>query len=201
MYYKIIFTIIAFFEIAFGFLVLTGSSYIELSSDISAKIFTLISSGIAIIIAAFGYFLKVDAEKRMSDSANIENDIKLIESFTKIMAIAHSRLSTHISEKTIELLIQNIPINNSIDLEFLKKLHPLIEEMASFNEYTGAAAQTAAIQAIFDLGHKNKILKNMAKQALHSLSIGLKNGHNAQKLAAELYENTKKKRFIYFSNY
>lgn len=128
---------------------------------------TLMTASIGGWLALKEYRLKVKAEIRLTQSTELEADIKLLKLFTEIMTIAHARGGTQISEKAIERLLSP---------EVIKALGlsgPDIRgaiENAVINIPVGVAAQDAAICAIWVLGNRHEVLKPVAIQALESLS-------------------------------
>jgi hypothetical protein len=128
---------------------------------------TLITASIGGGLALRDYRLKVKAEIRLTKSAELEADIKLLKLFTEIMTIAHARGGTLVSEKAIEKILSP---------EVIKELglsganiRTMIEN-AVINLPVGIAAQDAAICAIWVLGNRHEVLKPVAIQALTSLT-------------------------------
>ena len=122
----------------------------------------------ALLTVVFAFFKarkefieKQIAERRALMSAEIESNVKLMTVFTQIMDIAHSRAGNHVSEKAIEVLLSK-PEAASQDVAKLiaSAIIPLP---------VGAAAQDAAICAIWKLGLEHEVLTEVATQALVSL--------------------------------
>jgi hypothetical protein len=131
---------------------------------------TLMTASISGCLALKEYRLKAQAETRLTKSAEIESDIKLIQIFIEIMDIAHARRSSEISEKAIEAILSSEEIKK-LDLskqESLKIFHESLP-YATITLSVGYAAQDAAICAIWALGKEHHILKQIAIQALSSL--------------------------------
>ena len=128
---------------------------------------TLITASIGGWLALREYRLKVKAEIRLTQSAELEADIKLLKLFTEIMTIAHARGGTQVSEKAIEKLLSP-EIVKALGLS-VPDIRGVIEN-AVINLPVGVAAQDAAICAIWVLGNRHEVLKPVAIQALKSLT-------------------------------
>lgn len=128
---------------------------------------TLITASIGGWLALREFRLKVQAETRLAEGAELESDIKLLKIFTEIMNIAHARGGTYVSEKAIEAILSP---------EVIKELGLSGEKLRDSLDNAviclpvGVAAQDAAICAIWVLGCKHSLLKPVAIQALQSLS-------------------------------
>ena len=66
---------------------------------------TLITGTVAGLVALREYRLKVQAETRLTQSAELEADIKLLTLFVEIMTLAHGRGGNQVSEKAIERIL------------------------------------------------------------------------------------------------
>jgi len=128
---------------------------------------TLITASIGGWLSLREYRLKVKAETRLAQSAELESDIKLLKLFTEIMDIDHSRRGYEVSEKIIEKILSPEVLDqfglsgSKLEDVINKTIIPLP---------VGIAAQDAAICAIWVLGKKHSILTPVAIQALESLS-------------------------------
>jgi hypothetical protein len=111
--------------------------------------------------------VKIKAETCLTQSAELEADIKLLKLFTEIMTIAHARGGTQVSEKAIEKLLSPETIK-TLGLS-VSDIRGTIEN-AVINLPVGVAAQDAAICAIWVLGNRHEVLKPVAIQALKSLA-------------------------------
>ena len=123
---------------------------------------SIFSVAVGIILSLRQHQLKAKAEIRLTNSEQVESDIKLLKLFTEIMSIAHARGESIVSEKMLELMlrpdvIQQLSINE-------------IKEAAIITLPIGFAAQDAAIAAIYELGRKHILLRSVALRALESLS-------------------------------
>lgn len=145
---------------------------------------TLITASIGGWLALREYRLKVKAEIRLTQSTELEADIKLLKLFTEIMTIAHGRGGTQVSEKAIEQLLSPDVIK-ALDLSG-SDIRGAIEN-AVINLPVGVAAQDAAISAIWVLGNRHEILKPVAIQALKSLT------EFKGKVATPYFEDLKRK--------
>ena len=135
-----------------------------------------ISSFIALLTVSVGvwlslkeYRLKLKSEARLSQSAQVEADIRLLKVFTEIMDIAHSRRGSVISEKSIEKMFDK-GILTTDDFNDLKKLNKKIETVSVLNLPVGLSAQEAAIAAIATLVKRHPdVLKEPGIVGLQSL--------------------------------
>lgn len=133
-----------------------------------------VSTSITLLITAIGvwlslreYRLKIKAEIRLTESAELESDIKLLKLITEIIDIAHGRGGTYVSEKAIEKILSPeifTTLGESINLKAL--LENLVITLP-----VGFAAQDAAISAVWTLGKKHPVLTPVAIQALESISL------------------------------
>ncbi len=128
---------------------------------------TLITASIGGWLALRQYRLKVKSETRLTQSAELEADIKLLKLFTEIMNIAHGRGGTQVSEKTIEKMLSPEVIKE-LGLSGTNIRGAIDNAIISLP--VGIAAQDAAICAIWVLGNRHEVLKPVAIQALTSLS-------------------------------
>jgi len=128
---------------------------------------TLVTASIGGWLAIRDYRLRVKAETRVAQCAELEADIKLLKLFTEIMTIAHARGGSQVSEKAIERILAP---------DTMKELGLNAQNLGDILENTvinlpiGVAAQDAAICAIWVLGRRHEVLKPVAIQALTSLS-------------------------------
>lgn len=122
------------------------------------KVLTLVSVIVGIFISIQQYRLKVKAEIRLKESANAENDVKLLKIFTEILDIAHGRKNQIISETIVKELF-NHNIFGEGELHNLEEINRKIENTANLPVHVGLGAQEAAIVAIANLSIKYKILK------------------------------------------
>jgi len=117
------------------------------------------------VVAAFmtlrEYKLKLRAEVRLANAANIESDVKLLTLFTQLMEIAHARgPSMLVSDKLFEAMWPHLQKAGVSDPR----------SAALITTPVGAASQDAAIAAIAALGRKHKVLRPVALSALESLA-------------------------------
>ena len=141
----------------------------QISIDTILEVLKVVAAIVAIIGATawiWEYRLKVRAERRLAESAEIESQIKLLKLFTEIMTIAHARGGYKVSEKAIEMILtpetlQTYPPGSSDLIDLLRDTLIRIP--------VGEASQDAAIAAIWKLGKEHEILRGASKQALISL--------------------------------
>ena len=125
---------------------------------------TLITASISGWLSLREYRLKLQAERRLAEIAEVEADIKLLKLFTEIMDIAHARRGY--SDKLLEGVVTP---------EMIEKLKPDPQLRALLQTLiiplpVGEAAQDAAIAAVGVLGKKHAVLRPIALQALQSLA-------------------------------
>lgn len=132
------------------------------------KVATLLTIIIGIFVSVWQLYLKTQAEIRLKESAQAEIDVKLLNLFTEIMDVAHSRKGHIVSEKLIEELFKQ-KVFSTEDFQNLGALNKKVEIASNIPLNVGVAAQEAAIVAIGKLGMKYDILKDVAIQGLESL--------------------------------
>jgi len=98
--------------------------------------------------------VKIEAETRLKQTAEIESQIKLLDLFTKLMDVAHARSGYHFSETIANHLI------NTDEKDYSKAV-------VSFP--VGIASQDAAIAAITQLAEQHEILREPTLQGLASM--------------------------------
>jgi hypothetical protein len=108
------------------------------------------------------------AESRLADSSTVDMDIKLMKGFTDLLALAHSRKGSYLSEKTVEKMFDN-KLFTKEEMKDQDLLHKKIEKVAVLNIDCGAAEQDAFIAAIASLGLKHDVLRIPTIQALESM--------------------------------
>ena len=145
---------------------------------------TLITASIGGWLSLREFRLKIRAETRLSQSSELESDIKLIKLFIEIMDIAHARGGNQVSEKAIEAIlspevIKELGLSGSNIKDILNN--------AVVSLPVGFAAQDAAICAIWALGQKHAVLKPVAIQALSSLNTF--KGEVTEKYLRDLIKN------------
>jgi hypothetical protein len=124
----------------------------------------LITASISGWLSLREYRLKLQAERRLAQIAEVEADINLLKLFTEIMDIAHARRGY--SDKLLEGVMTPEMIEKlRIDPRLKTLLQDLIVPFP-----VGKAAQDSAIAAIGVLGKKHAVLRPIALQALQSLA-------------------------------
>lgn len=129
------------------------------------------------LVALKEYRLKVKAEIRLTESANLEADIKLIKLFTEIMNIAHGRAGSYVSENAIEIFLSQEDIKTELSQELIdpprypakSKIEGVLESSV-INLPVGKGAQNAAITSIGVLGERYEILRPVAIDGLEVLT-------------------------------
>jgi hypothetical protein len=127
----------------------------------------LISTAVGICIALRELRLKLKAETRLSQSAQVEADVQLLKLFTEIMNLANARGPAVVSEEAVKFVLKD---KNLADMAKAGvRVADVISDSAIFALPVGGAAQDAAIAAIATLGERHEILRPAALQALESL--------------------------------
>ena len=149
---------------------------------------SLITLAIGSWLAVNEYLLKVDIEKRLKNTAQIESNIQLLTLFSKMMLIANSRYDPILSEKVIEGLFQK-GIISAEDYDDENKEFPIARkklDTALLTPAYGLASQDAALAAVYKLGKDNEILREASIEGLSSVKsyIGEK---SAKYLVLEKY--------------
>lgn len=126
---------------------------------------TLLTIAIGTYQSLKEYRLKLNAEQRLANSTAVEVDIKLMQGFTELLALAHARKGSYLSEKAVEKMFDDKLLTEQ-ELNDPILLSKKLETVAVLNIYTGAAEQAAFIAAITNLALKHEILRMPAIQAL-----------------------------------
>jgi hypothetical protein len=126
----------------------------------------LITAAISAWVTVNNYALKIEREKRLSDTASIESDVRLLRLFSEMMQIANCRYDPIVSEKVIEgLFSKGIVTAKDYTPENIRELQMKLGS-AMYIPFYGLPAQESAIAAIFTLGRENPILINAAIDGL-----------------------------------
>ncbi|MFH1218832.1 MAG: hypothetical protein V1694_00030 [Candidatus Eisenbacteria bacterium] len=113
------------------------------------------------LIALRDYKLKLQAETRLAQIAQVEADVKLLNLFIEIMNVAHARGTTVLaSDKLFEAMLPKLQAQGKMD----------VKDAAIITFPVGAASQDAAIAAIGELGKRHALLRPAALRALQSLA-------------------------------
>ena len=153
----------------------------------------LITTAIGSWVAVNNYTLKIEAEKRLSESSSVESDVRLLKLFSEMMQIADCRYDPILSEKVIEELFnKGIITANDYSPENVILLNQKLRTAIITLGY-GLSAQEAAIAAIYTLGRKNVILLNAAIDGLESVKLRFGND-SPQFTTIEKYLNELKER-------
>lgn len=135
---------------------------------------TLLTVSIGTYQSLKEYRLKLKAEIRLSQSAEVDMDIKLMQGFTQLLALAHARKGNYLSEKTVEKMFEK-ELFTEEELHNPNKLNRKIEQVAILNIYSGVAEQDAFVAAITNLGLKHEILRTPVIQALETMMTFIPN--------------------------
>lgn len=112
------------------------------------------------LIALRDYKLKLQAETRLAQTAQVEADVKLLNLFTEIMNVAHARgASVLASEKLFEAMLPKLQSQGNMN----------VKDAAVITFPVGMVSQDAAIAAIGELGKRHLLLRPAALRALQSL--------------------------------
>ena len=114
------------------------------------------------------YRLKLIAEQRLANSTAVEMDIKLMQGFTDLLALAHARKNSYLSEKAVEKMFDN-KLFTEEELNNPQLLNRKLEEVAVLNVFSGEAEQSAFVAAIANLALKHEILRTPTIQALETM--------------------------------
>jgi hypothetical protein len=120
------------------------------------------------------YRLKLQAETRLSHTAEVDMDIKLMQGFTELLALAHARKGNYLSEKTIEKMFDKELFTDE-ELNNPEMLNRKINQVAILNVFSGVAEQDAFVAAITNFGIKHEILNVPVKQALETMMTFIPN--------------------------
>jgi hypothetical protein len=83
----------------------------------SATAFSLIAAGLGSFSALMGYRIKAKSEARLAAGQAVELDIKLLQTFSEIMDIAHARRGSYISDAGIAKAIEVISATSEPNLD------------------------------------------------------------------------------------
>jgi hypothetical protein len=128
-----------------------------------------VSTSVGIISTALGcwislreYRLKLQAETRLAQAAQVEADVKLLNLFVEIMNIAHARGGSVLaSEKLFDAMLPKLQAQGQMD----------VKAAAIITLPVGAACQDAAIVAIGELGKRHALLYPAALRGLQTIAV------------------------------
>lgn len=135
------------------------------------------------------YRLKLQAEQRLAISTAVDMDIKLMKGFTDLLALAHARKGSYLSEKAVEKMFDN-KLFTEQELKDPDLINRKLESVAVLNVFSGEAEQSAFVAAITNLALKHEILKAPTIQALETMQNFIPN--LAQKYLKIINESPKK---------
>jgi hypothetical protein len=134
-----------------------------------ATIIGILSTTITASMALIEFRLKLQAEKRLADSATAEKDVLLLESFTDILYVASGRRGDAIfSKEILELLVKKGGITDA-DIQSPDQLKEKVSKAAMLAQVPGAESKDAAYAAIAALAMKHEVLYLPAVQALETM--------------------------------
>jgi hypothetical protein len=143
---------------------------------------SLITISIGSWVAVNNYRLKIETEKRLSNTSLIESEVRLLTLFSEMMQVAHARYNPIESEKVVEGLFEHEIINTDDykDITSLNFAKMKLETAILVPAY-GTASQDAAIAAIYTLGKNHAILLDAAIEGLTSINSYIVEGLYPQK--------------------
>jgi hypothetical protein len=114
------------------------------------------------------YRLKLQAERRLAESAKAETDIRLLQLFTEVLYIASGRKGEPIfSKEILDLLVQKNILTDD-DFKDLDVLKSKISQATLLAQVPGATSSNAAFASIATLAVQHPILRASAIEALES---------------------------------
>jgi len=133
-----------------------------------------LSGSVSMLAVALGIWmslrefrLKLRAEARQQQSADVESDVRLQTLFSELMKTANGRSGYQVSEKAVEFLLQNAKSSSGqVDIPTLNRA---IENLAVLRLPVGSAAQDAAVASIAALTLRHKSLEQPGIRALEAL--------------------------------
>ena len=136
------------------------------------------SSAIGIIATAVGiwlslkeYRLKLQAEKRLTESTRAETDIRLMTYFTDILEIATGRRKMDVvySKEVVEKLLETLKINPNDENFDYQSMQIKLAKAALFEPTVGKESVRAAFASIATLAQGHDILLPSAIEAFEAL--------------------------------
>jgi len=129
----------------------------------------IISTSIGIWLSLKEYRLKLQAERRLTESTRAETDIRLLELFTNILYIATGRRGEPIYiEGITDLLLKNNAFSAD-ELADPSKLKAKIQYISFVSPMPGLESVIAAIASIATLAKRHPVLLDPALEALTRL--------------------------------
>jgi hypothetical protein len=123
---------------------------------------------VGVIIGLLEYGLKVQAERRLLKSTRAETDTRLVSLFIEVMAKAHARGPSYLSEASAEKLI-TASLANVSDADSVIPRVPELLNASVVTSPVGLFEQHAAIAAIGELGNRYAVLTQPALEGLEGL--------------------------------
>lgn len=137
-----------------------------------STIITLISISVGSLIAVFAYRLNLKAETRLKESSKAETDVKLLGLMVSLIEKANGRNGYEVSHDAIKKILDSEEFSkiNWLDLEKVKAINRVLEEIAIITFPVGTGEQDFAIRAIGELGLKHEFLSKISLTSLTELS-------------------------------
>jgi len=143
--------------------------------SMGSSLVVAVASLIAIIVTVYQiklslkeYRLKLEAEKRLAESARAESDIRLFQLFTEILYVASGRKGDGIFSKEIfDVLVQKHILTDD-DFKDLDAIKAKVSQAAVIAQSPGAASANAAFASIATLAKEHPVLYESAIAALES---------------------------------
>jgi hypothetical protein len=114
--------------------------------------------------------LKLQAERRLAESAKAETDVRLLQTFTEMLFVASGRKGEAVYAKEIlDLMIQKNMLTED-DFKSPDRLKDVISQATMLAQVPGEASAIGALAAITVLTKKHNMLREPAIAALESLN-------------------------------
>jgi hypothetical protein len=128
----------------------------------------------AALAASFQYLGKAREERRLAQLAQIEADTRIAESFAALMAKAHGRGETHLSEGALSIILDGEllgdvrdslrrALSGQADYSTEARVDRVLDLVTLRTVSVGKADMNAAIQVIAELGLKHPLLTRAAR--------------------------------------
>ena len=131
----------------------------------------ILSTAVGVWLALKEYRLKLAAEKRLTESARAETDIRLLTHFTDILEIATGRKRDPVySKEVVDKLLEKLEIDPNAENFDYTALQGKLKRAALFEPVVGLSSIDAAFASITTLAQRHAVLVPSAIQALESFS-------------------------------
>ena len=135
-----------------------------------AGVAALLTASVSAAVAAYEYRLKARAERRLSDSALVENQIKLSSLFAELLRLANGWGSSY---TTSDAAVAGLFEHGQIDAAVLSRpgeLQRILREECTFIPIQPWASEISAISSIVELGLRHEFLIRPALDGLKFIS-------------------------------